>query len=51
MFVRQKKEGLLDKKEVATRLRDGPAFKVIIPVKESFKRSVQYAGSRGIISQ
>ena len=45
MYLRQRRGELMDDRDISTRLHDAPVFKVKIPVKESFKRSVQYAGS------
>ena len=45
MFYRQDRPDLLDARDINTRQHDAPTFIVKHPNIESFKRSVQYAGS------
>ena len=45
MFYRQNRANLLDTRDINTRQHDAPTFIVKHPNIESFKRSVQYAGS------
>ena len=44
MYLRQNWFDLLGNRDIHTRLHDAPVFKVDVPQKESFKRSVHYAG-------
>ena len=45
MFTRKANVTLLDTREINTRLHDAPTFRVPFPHKETFKRSVKYAGA------
>ena len=45
MFTRQKRNDLLDTREIGTRQHDAPSFTVPFPHLESFKRSVKYNGA------
>ena len=45
MFIRQKREKLMDTRNIRTRLHDAPVFKTDFPHKETYKRAVKYTGS------
>ena len=45
-YGRQVKDHLMDQREISTRLHDANVFKVPFPNKETFKRSVLYAGAK-----
>ena len=45
MYGQQTKEYLLDTRNINTRAHDAPLFRIKIPKNETYKRSVEYAGS------
>ena len=46
MYGRMSKEQLLDTRDIRTRAHDAPLFKIKVPKNETYKRSVEYAGSQ-----
>ena len=46
MHGRLSREQLLDTRDIRTRVHDAPLFKIVVPKNETYKRSVEYAGSQ-----
>ena len=45
MYGRKSRKSLLDNRDIRTRVHDAPLFKVQVPKKEAYKRSVKYSGA------